>query len=111
MDEVRRSGLGERIVFADFVTDDILPALYNAADLFVFPSFYEGFGLPVVEAMACGRPVVCSSASALPEVVDGAALLFGVAPAMGASRADVASVLKGSGRQVGSRSRIWRGPP
>ncbi len=76
MDEVRRSGLAERIVFADFVNDEILPALYNAADLFVFPSFYEGFGLPAVEAMACGRPVVCSSASALPEVVDGAALLF-----------------------------------
>jgi len=44
--------------------------------VFVFPSFYEGFGLPVLEAMACGRAVVCSVASALPEVVDGAAILF-----------------------------------
>src|SRR4030095_13730016 len=50
--------------------------LYNACDVFVFPSFYEGFGLPALEAMACGRSVVCSHTSALPEVVDGAAILF-----------------------------------
>ena len=76
LDEIRRSGLEERIVTTDFVDDEILPSLYNACDVFVFPSFYEGFGLPAVEAMACGRPVVCSDATALPEVVDGAALLF-----------------------------------
>lgn len=76
LEEVKRSGLAGRIVLTDFVDDEVLPALYNAADVFVFPSFYEGFGLPAVEAMACGRPVVCSSATALPEVVDGAALLF-----------------------------------
>jgi glycosyltransferase involved in cell wall biosynthesis len=76
LDEIRRSGLEERIVLTDFVDDDILPALYNAADVFIFPSFYEGFGLPALEAMACGRPVVCSETTALPEVVDGAALLF-----------------------------------
>ena len=75
-EEIRRHGLEERVVLTDFVDDDFLPLLYNAADLFVFPSFYEGFGLPAIEAMACGRAVVCSSASALPEVVDGAALLF-----------------------------------
>lgn len=74
--EIRRSGAAERIAVAGFVNDDLLPALYNAADVFVFPSWYEGFGLPAVEAMACGRPVVCSDAAALPEVVDGAALLF-----------------------------------
>ena len=51
-------------------------SFYNACDLFVFPSFYEGFGLPALEAMACGRAVVCSHTSALPEVVDGAAILF-----------------------------------
>lgn len=76
IEEVRRNGLEERVVFTKFVEDDFLPVLYNAADLFVFPSHYEGFGLPAIEAMACGRPVVCSDATALPEVVDGAAILF-----------------------------------
>ena len=71
----RDSGVADRIHFFGFVTDDDLLRLYNACDLFVFPSFYEGFGLPALEAMACGRAVVCSSASALPEVVDGAAIL------------------------------------
>jgi glycosyltransferase involved in cell wall biosynthesis len=76
LEQVRRSGLEDRIILPGFVEDDFLPALYNAAEVFVFPSFYEGFGLPVVEAMACGRPIVCSSATALPEVVDGAGLFF-----------------------------------
>ncbi len=70
------SGVAERIQFIGFVSDPDLLHLYNACDLFVFPSFYEGFGLPALEAMACGRAVVCSNASALPEVVDGAAILF-----------------------------------
>jgi len=72
----RESGVGERIQFFGFVDDGDLLQLYNACDAFVFPSFYEGFGLPVLEAMACGRAVVCSNTSALPEVVDGAAILF-----------------------------------
>jgi len=72
----RESGVGERIQFFGFVSDSDLLQLYNACDLFVFPSFYEGFGLPALEAMACGRAVVCSNTSALPEVVDGAAILF-----------------------------------
>lgn len=70
------SGVKDRIRFLGFVTDRDLLQLYNACDLFVFPSFYEGFGLPPLEAMACGRAVVCSNTSALPEVVDGAAILF-----------------------------------
>jgi glycosyltransferase involved in cell wall biosynthesis len=72
----RTSGVGERIQFSGFVSDPDLLNLYNACDLFVFPSFYEGFGLPALEAMACGRAVVCSGVTALPEVVDGAAILF-----------------------------------
>ncbi len=71
----RESGAGDRIRFVNFVTDAQLLNLYNACDVFIFPSFYEGFGLPVLEAMACGRAVVSSNTSALPEVVDGAALL------------------------------------
>jgi len=55
--------------------EDDLPVLYSAAELFVFPSLYEGFGLPVLEAMACGTPVVCSNVSSLPEVAGEAALL------------------------------------
>ncbi len=72
----RDSGVADRIQFCGFVADEDLLQLYNACDLFVFPSFYEGFGLPALEAMACGRSVVCSHTSALPEVVDGAAILF-----------------------------------
>jgi len=58
-----------------FVADEELPALYRDATLFAFPSLYEGFGLPVLEAMACGTPVVCSNRSSLPEVAGDAALL------------------------------------
>ena len=68
-------GLQERVIFAGPVEETILPALYSGATLFVFPSLYEGFGLPVLEAMACGTPVVCSNVSSLPEVVADAAIL------------------------------------
>ncbi len=72
----KESGVAERIQFFGFVSDSDLLQFYNACDVFVFPSFYEGFGLPALEAMACGRAVICSNTSALPEVVDGAAFLF-----------------------------------
>lgn len=68
-------GIGHRVVFPGYVPDEDLPALLSGARLFAFPSLYEGFGLPVLEAMACGVPVVCSNASSLPEVVGDAALL------------------------------------
>lgn len=69
-------GLAQRVRFLGTVPDADLPALYAAAALFVFPSRYEGFGLPVLEAMACGTPVACSNLSSLPEVAGDAALLF-----------------------------------
>ncbi len=62
--------------FLGRIDDADLPGLYAAATLFVFPSRYEGWGLPVVEAMACGTPVACSNASSLPEAAGDAALLF-----------------------------------
>ncbi len=74
--EVERQGLQGRVHFIGFVADADLPALYSAASLFVFPSLYEGFGLPLLEAMACGAPVVSSNASSLPEVAGEAAVLL-----------------------------------
>jgi glycosyltransferase involved in cell wall biosynthesis len=69
-------GLADQVRFLGPVDDADLPALYSGCTLFVFPSLYEGFGLPVLEAMACGAPVACSNASSLPEVTADAALLF-----------------------------------
>jgi len=70
----RESGYAEELVFTEYVPAEDLVALYNAAALFVYPSLFEGFGIPPLEAMACGTPVVCSNASSLPEVVGDAAL-------------------------------------
>lgn len=74
-DKVEELGLGDEVRFLGFVPDEDLPALYNLADLFVFPSLYEGFGLPPLEAMACGVPVVTSNVSSLPEVMGEAGLM------------------------------------
>ncbi|MBX3462910.1 MAG: glycosyltransferase family 4 protein [Planctomycetes bacterium] len=67
-DAVERHGLGDRVRFLGFVTDAELVALYNACALFCYPTLYEGFGLPVIEAMQCGAPVVTSRVASLPEV-------------------------------------------
>ena len=71
----RFPSLGERLVFTGGITEAALVDLYRAADVFAFPSLYEGFGLPVLEAMACGTPVVAANSSSLPEVAGDAALL------------------------------------
>ena len=69
-------GVAGRVRFPEWLTDDELDALYRLADVFVLPSLIEGFGLPVLEAMAREVPVACADRSALPEVVGDAALLF-----------------------------------
>jgi glycosyltransferase involved in cell wall biosynthesis len=66
--EVQAQGLDGRVIFTGFVDDKDLPAIYSGATLLAFPSLYEGFGLPILEAMACGTPVINSDASCLPEV-------------------------------------------
>ena len=71
-----KSSVASRIHFTGFVPDEDLLRYYNACDLFVYPSLYEGFGLPILEAMACARAVACSNTSSMPEVADSAALLF-----------------------------------
>jgi glycosyltransferase involved in cell wall biosynthesis len=75
-DQVGKEGLAEHVIFPGFVADADLPALYTLADLLAFPSLYEGFGIPPLEAMACGTPVVASNNSSLPEAVGAAALLI-----------------------------------
>ncbi len=70
----REAGL-ERLRHLGAVPDHLLPGLYAGAQVFALPSLYEGFGLPVLEAMACGTPVVCSDTTALPEAAGGAARL------------------------------------
>ena len=74
-DQIRTSEAWNDIKSVGLVTDDDLPALYRGAAVFAFPSYYEGFGLPVLEAMACAIPVVCSNTPALLELADDAALL------------------------------------
>ncbi|NJM05888.1 glycosyltransferase family 4 protein [Candidatus Gracilibacteria bacterium] len=73
--EAAHAGLGARVRFIGFVPDAELPALLSAARAFVFPSLYEGFGMPVLEAMGCGTPVLTANTSALPEIAGDAALL------------------------------------
>ncbi|MEP7098980.1 MAG: glycosyltransferase family 1 protein [Burkholderiales bacterium] len=74
-DEIRARGLDGRVRFTGTVSDEELAELYRGAIGLVFPSLYEGFGLPVVEAMACGTPVITSTTTALPEIAGDAALL------------------------------------
>jgi glycosyltransferase involved in cell wall biosynthesis len=73
---VESMGLTNDVLFTGYVPAEDLPGLYSAADALLLPSQYEGFGLPLLEAMACGTPVVCSRASSLPELAGDAALLI-----------------------------------
>jgi glycosyltransferase involved in cell wall biosynthesis len=73
---IEQTGLSSLFRFAGYVRDEDLPLVYAAARALLYPSRYEGFGLPPLEAMACGTPVVCSNRTSLPEVVGGATLLI-----------------------------------
>lgn len=68
--------ISSNIIFTGFVDEDMLPILYGGTELFAYPSFYEGFGLPPLEAMSCGTPVITSNVSSIPEVVGDAGILI-----------------------------------
>ena len=109
------AGIGDRVVFPGYVPEPDLPALYSGAELFVLPSLYEGFGLPILEAMACGAPVACSRTTAMPEVAAGAAALFDpadprdIAAVLGAliADADVRAELRARGLRRAAGA-TWR---
>jgi len=72
---VKNLNLKKKIIFTGYVSKSELVFLYNAADFFVYPSFYEGFGIPPLEALACGTPTIASNISSIPEVVGDAGIL------------------------------------
>ncbi len=104
-DRVRALGLEGSVRILGRIPDEDLPGLYTGASWFAFPSLYEGFGLPVLEAMACGTPVVCSNTSSLPEIVGDAAITFdpteteAIAEALAGALADPGRV-----REMGDRA-------
>lgn len=73
--KIKELKLENEIIFLGFIPEEDLPFLYNVAQVFVYPSLYEGFGLPVLEAMSCGCPVITSNVSSLPEIVGNSAIL------------------------------------
>lgn len=72
---IEKNNVGDKIISLGYVEDDILACLYNRAKMLIFPSFYEGFGLPIVEAMSCGCPVIASNRTSIPEIAGDAAIL------------------------------------
>jgi glycosyltransferase involved in cell wall biosynthesis len=107
---IDRLALGDRVRILDFVDDNDLPALYNLAWAFAYPSIYEGFGLPALEALACGTPVLTADNSSLPEVVGGP----GAPAALLAPADDVAALAAALRRVVGDaqlRARLRMAGP
>ena len=111
---VQELGIGQRVVFVGYVPPEELRYWYSAATLFVYPSLYEGFGLPVLEAMACGTPVVTSDRSSLPEVAGEAAMLVDPtdAGALAAAIAELAAdehrrAMLAQAGQVRARTFTW----
>jgi glycosyltransferase involved in cell wall biosynthesis len=74
--QIKNLGLTDQVRFTGYVRDEELPFWYNAAKVLVFPSVYEGFGMPIIEAMACGTPVIAANSSSIPEAGGEAALYF-----------------------------------
>ncbi len=74
--ELIELGISDSVIFTDFIPLEDLPIFYNACEFLVYPSFYEGFGLPPLEAMACGVPVIASNVTSLPEVCRNSAILI-----------------------------------
>jgi hypothetical protein len=99
-DQAEALGIADRVVFTGFVSDEHLVALYRACSLFVFPSLYEGFGLPVVEALACGAPALASRNSSLVELVDREEAFF--------DAADPASIQEALERALGDAELLER---
>jgi glycosyltransferase involved in cell wall biosynthesis len=104
LDLAGRLGLRDSVRFLGYAPDEDLPALYSGASAFVFPSLYEGFGLPVLEAMACGTPVITSNVSATAEVAGDAALLVDPRDVAALTEA-IARVLVDAGLRAGLRAR------
>lgn len=102
--QVEAMGLGQDVRLLGFVADALLPDLYAAAEVFVYPSLYEGFGLPPLEAMACGVPVIASNRSSLPEVCGDAALLVDPVDTQGLAKA-LESVLQSPRLQLELRTK------
>ncbi|GAH18898.1 unnamed protein product, partial [marine sediment metagenome] len=73
---LRKAGIGEDVMFTGFISNEDLDSLFRIADFFIYPSLCEGFGIPILEAMQAGTPVITSNVSAMPEVAKGAALLI-----------------------------------
>jgi glycosyltransferase involved in cell wall biosynthesis len=111
---IERLGLGDRVRLLDFVDDKDLPALYNLAWAFAYPSIYEGFGFPALEALACGVPVVTADNSSLPEVVGDPTSGAGEPAAVLAPAEDVAALAAALGRVVSDaalRARLREAGP
>jgi glycosyltransferase involved in cell wall biosynthesis len=74
--QTRLFNISDKVHFTGYIEQNDLPVIYNLADVFIYPSIYEGFGLPVLEALACGTPVISSNVSSMPEIVGDAGVLI-----------------------------------
>lgn len=101
-------GVAARVTHVEYVSEGDLIALYRACGALAYPSLYEGFGLPVLEAMACGAPVACSNATSIPEVAGDAAIYFDPTDSEGMARAIEAACEGGASLRAGSLERASR---